>query len=485
MEKMNKNDLLDKIDDVEMSQENLLKELDRSLEHFKRLEVENKAEKISEKLNDLSIEQNTLEEKTKEKDESLFNLNKEQNEIKNKFFEIQNELSELNKMNDDLESPKDLNREDEEKEINDALNQSENNLENGKRKKATENQKKAAEKMSELASSLNKMSNSSDQQEEDAESLRQLLENLISFSLEQEELLKSLKTLSTQDPKYVEVGQDQRKLKDDVKVIEDSLDALGKRQIMISNMLNKEVQEIKRSLNYSIKNITEQNKNVARSNQQNVMMHTNELALLLSEMLKQMQNNMPGTGQCNKPGGKGKNPGKSLSQNAEQIKKQIEQMKKMLSQKKGGEKGKSKSSFEQLGRLAAEQAAIKKQLMELAQELNKDGSGKGNGLNKMIKKIEETEEEIINNDFDLSSIMRQEEIKIKLLELEKSLKEQDKQKERESKEGFKKENNNLNNKYEDYQRLKQREVDLLKTIPPNLKPYYKNKVNEYFNSLEN
>ena len=485
MEEMNKDELLEKMEDVEMSQDNLLKELDRSLEHFKRLEVENKAEKIAEQLEELSREQRELQEKTKDKNQSLFDLTKKQEDLQNKFFEIQNELSELNEMNEELESPKELNKEDQENQINDAMNQSESELENNKRKKAAESQEKAAEKMDELASSLNKMSNSSNQKEEDAESLRQLLENLISFSLEQEELLKTLKTLSTQDPRYIGVGQSQRKLKDDVKIIEDSLDALGKRQIMISNMLNKEVQEIKRSLNYSIKNITERKKNIAGSNQHNVMMHTNELALLLSEMLKQMQNSMPGTGQCNKPGGKGKNPGKSLSQNAEQIKKQIEQMKKMLSDKKGGQKGGGKSSFEQLGRLAAEQAAIKKQLMELAQELNKDGSGKGNGLNKMIEKIEETEEEIINNDFDLSSIMRQEEIKIKLLELEKALKEQDQQKERESKEGIKTNENNLNNKFEEYQRLKQREVDLLKTIPPNLKPYYKNKVNEYFNSLEN
>ena len=41
------------------------------------------------------------------------------------------------------------------------------------------------------------------------------------------------------------------------------------------------------------------------------MMHTNELALLLSELLEQMQQNIPGSGQCNKPGGKGKKSGKS------------------------------------------------------------------------------------------------------------------------------------------------------------------------------
>lgn len=155
-------------------------------------------------------------------------------------------------------------------------------------------------------------------------------------------------------------------------------------------------------------------------------MHTNELGLLLSEILNQMQQGMQGTGQCNKPGGKGKNSGKSLPQNADQLQQQIEAMKKYLKEKgnkKGpGEKG---GGFEQLGRMAAEQAAIKKQLMEMAQQLNEDGSGKGNGLKKIIKEIEKVEEDIINNQLNQESILRQEEIKIKLLEMDKAMKEQE------------------------------------------------------------
>ena len=97
----------------------------------------------------------------------------------------------------------------------------------------------------------------------------------------------------------------------------------------------------------------------------------------------------------------------------------------MKGKKDGKDPGESGSSFEQLGRMAAQQAAIKKQLQEMAQELNKDGSGKGNGLKDLIKKIEETEDEIINNDISLSTIERQEEIKVKLLELDKATKEQE------------------------------------------------------------
>jgi hypothetical protein len=31
---------------------------------------------------------------------------------------------------------------------------------------------------------------------------------------------------------------------------------------------------------------------------------------------------------------------------------------------------------------------------------------------------------------------------------------------------------------------KEKELELLKTIPPSLKPYYKNKVNEYFEQID-
>ena len=119
-------------------------------------------------------------------------------------------------------------------------------------------------------------------------------------------MLNSLKSTKVQDPNYIQIGQEQRKLNDEIQIIEDSLTALGLRQIMLSSKINKEVQQVKKSLRNSIKNLTERKTKRAQIEQQTVMMHTNELGLLLSEMMNQMQKNMPGSGQCNKPGGKNK-----------------------------------------------------------------------------------------------------------------------------------------------------------------------------------
>jgi len=485
VEEMNKDKVLDQMEDIEFSQENMLKELDRAIEHFKKLAMQEKANEIKQEIEDLIRKQDELNKQTENKEESLFKKTQEQEKIKEDFHEIQSDLMELQEKNQGLENPEDLNTEEKEEEINESLKNSVNELKDNKLKKASKSQQDTKKQLGELAQQLEGLQNKNQQEQEDMETIRLLLEQLVEFSLNQEDLLNKLRTTNMQDPKFVNIGQEQRKLSDEILIIEDSLDALAMRQLMISNKINKEVQYIKRGLKKSIKDLTERKNNQAKKEQQSVVMHTNELGLLLSEILNQMQQGMPGSGQCNKPGGKGKSPGKSLPQNAGQLQKQIEAMKKYLKEKGnkkgGGQKG---SGFEQLGRMAAEQAAIKKELMEMAQELNKDGSGKGNGLKKLIKDVEEIENEIINDKLSQESLLRQEEIKVKLLEMDKAMKEQENDEKRESKEGkedIKEKNNSL---YKEYLEQKKKETEMLKTIPPNLKPYYKNKVNEYFKNMD-
>ena len=72
----------------------------------------------------------------------------------------------------------------------------------------------------------------------------------------------------------------------------------------------------------------------------------------------------------------------------------------------------------------------------------------------------------------------------RLLESEKSMREQELDQERkgETAKDYQKE---IPKVFEEYLRLKEKEVELLKTVPPKLYPYYKNEVNEYFKRLGN
>ena len=96
--------------------------------------------------------------------------------------------------------------------------------------------------------------------------------------------------------------------------------------------------------------------------------------------------------------------------------------------------------------------------------------------------MEENEIDIVNNKITHQTIKRQEEILSRLLEAEKAEREKEKESKRESNE-WKYEIVNDNKSYSDYKKMKERQLELLKTKPAKLSPFYKNKVTEYFNEL--
>lgn len=526
MEEMNKNQLLNQMEKIEMSQEQVSKELDRALEQFKQMQMDEKLQSISDQLKDLAEKQEKLAEETKNKEKSNFDLNKEQEKLKEEFNKLRDQLDELHELNESLENKRNLEKTDEmEQQIADDIKKSLEELGDNKSKKASESQKSAAEKMEELAQKMEEMK-TKDQQEqaqEDMDALRQLIENLINFSIEQEDVMTQFRTTAANDPKYVKLGQRQRKLKDDAKMLEDSLFALSKRIMQLGPFINKEVAEMNQNISKSMKHITERQTPMVMANQQYVMTSANNLALLFDEAMKQMQeqmkNSQPGSGSCSKPGGSGKpSPGAgkmSMQEMQKQLQDQLEKMKEAMEKgnkpggKEDGEKGdggkkpgdgKTPGSggtspgeggmgnmpgmSQQLAEMAAQQAALRQKIQELSQELNKDGSGAGNGLKEIVKDMEKVEEDIVNKRISSQTINRQKEIMTRLLEHEKAQREQEYDEKRKANEAKEYEISNPS-KFLEYKLQKEKELELLKTIPPSLKPYYKNKVNEYFEQLNN
>ena len=135
---------------------------------------------------------------------------------------------------------------------------------------------------------------------------------------------------------------------------------------------------------------------------------------------------------------------------------------------------------EELARLAAEQERIRKALQEMQDKLKKEG-GKAPGGD-LPSKMEQTELDLVNKQITEQTIRRQKEILTRLLEAEKSMREQNLDKERkgESAKDYTKE---IPKAFEEYLKLKEKEVELLKTYPPKFYPYYKKEVTEYFKRI--
>ena len=480
MEEMNKEELkkmLDKMNDV-----NLEKELDRNLELFKQLEFEQKLFNALDKLKDILEKQKKLKESTDNKNSDKNYLAKEQEELKNKFHELEKDLDELEKKNQGLENKNKIpNTNEDQKEIEKNMTESKNALQNNQKKKSSKSQQKAINKMKSLENKLQALQSSCSGSQEDMETLRQILENLIHLSFDQESLMKRVEITPKNSPSYIKLVMTQKKLVDDALIVEDSLFALSKRVVELQHTVNKEISSIKNNMENATKNLEDRIVNKAMSQQQFTMTSANNLALLLSEMLKQMQQQCSSSSSkpsnCNKPGA-----GKpSLSKLKQMQKKLNEQMKGAMG-KKGGKKGKklNDGQCENLSKLARQQENIRRQLQELRNELEK--SGKKGNIDKMIEKMEENEIDIVNNKISRETIKRQEEILSRLLKAEKAERERDEEPKRESSE-WEYEFTNTNKSYISYKKLKEKQFELLKTNPLKLTPFYKSKVSNYFNQL--
>jgi hypothetical protein len=131
--------------------------------------------------------------------------------------------------------------------------------------------------------------------------------------------------------------------------------------------------------------------------------------------------------------------------------------------------------------MAAEQERIRKALQEMQEKMKEGGKSPGGDL---PAKMEQTEMDLVNKQLTDQLIRRQQDILTRMLETEKSAREQDMDEERKG-ETAKDYDKEIPKAFEEYLRLKEKEVELLKTVPPKLYPYYKKEVNDYFKRMNN
>jgi len=503
MQELEKDNALEMMEEMEMNDEELEMELDRMLELLKQLEVEKDMQDQMEKLEELAEKQEELAEETEKQEDKPENeqtaeekqkqeeLEKKQEELNKEFEDVQKKQEELEKKNEELEHPKGMEEDTKEQmeDIEKDMEKSQEQMEQNENQKASESQKKAAQKMKDMANSMQMemQSQQMEQMEEDMESLRQLMENLIGLSFEQEVLMDDISKSQVNTPRYVDLLQTQYKLKDDFKLIEDSLQALSKRVVQIESFITEKVTEIKVNMKDGLKNLEEhniRNKNEASINQQQTMKNVNDLALMLSEVMEQMQQQMSsmmsGSQMCNKPGGQGssgKKPSDKISEGQEGLNEQMKQMKKAMEEGKGG-------SSEDFAKAAKKQAALRKALRELAQDKKSRGEGKGaQELQDIIDQMNKVETDLVNKKLTNEMLKRQENIKTRLLEAEKAERQKEFDQKRKAEVASQKDRK-MPPSLEEYIKKREAEIEMYKQVSPALKPYYKYLVEEYFKSLK-
>ena len=486
------NKMLDQMEKLKNKERNMEKELERMKELFKKLQLEQKLDKTIKDLEKQAEQEQKLAEqnealdkkpdKSADKQKETEANQKEQEKLNKEFENIKKDLQEAEKMSKELKNadPLDTGKE-EQQNISEEQKDAQEQMEKGDNKGASQKQKRAAKQMQELAQKLEQEKQSQEMQEneENMDDLREILENLVKLSLSQEKLMKDFRGMNPSDPRFIKASQEQLKLQDDAKIIEDSLFALSKRVMQIESFVTREMGNMKSYMNEASKLIKERKLAMTTSKQQFAMTSMNNLALLLSDVLKQMQQNQQNMQSSGKSKSKKKGNTISMGEKQKQLNEQMQQ-----NMKNGGAKGQGNIS-EQLAKMAREQAQLRKMLQEALDKTKGTDKGKalGNELKDLMKKMEETETDLVNKRLNQNLIKRQQDVLTRLLESEKAIKEQEEEQTRKAQTA----NQNIERKvppqFQQYVKDKQKQTELLRTVPPNLNPYYKQQVDKYFKQI--
>ncbi|RRQ50828.1 hypothetical protein DZC72_05590 [Maribacter algicola] len=553
-DKINKEELTQRLEELGKKQQNSERSLEQLVELTKRYYVTEKAAQLASDLEKLSEKQQALAEEEIATESSK----QEQEKLNEEFDRIAKELDELKKDNADLKKPMDLSidkskqagiqenqdnaleeiqnhEKSKEKSDNEGMEQSAN--------KTKQNQKSAAQKMKEMGEELGQSSmggsSGSDSVAEDAEMLRQILDNLIIFSFKQEGLYERLSDQDREDISYYsETVRNQNELRSLFEHVDDSLFALSLRQAELSEFVNEQITEVYYNIDKSLESVAEGQIYQGVSYQKYVLTASNSLADFLAHVLENMQQSMQmgqgsgqsqggfqlpdiikqqqslgekmgesgSQGQSGQEGNQQGNQGEEGNQGGEQGNKgqngkqgeQGNNGNEGSGQGEGGQSGEgengtngqnqrsgnsqgsgglSESELQEIYEIYQEQQRIKQELERQLENLINEGDRKLG--EKLIRQMEDFQNDLLENGITQRTLSKANTIQYELLKLENATLKQGKKTERESNSNKKDFTNPITTKpslLDNYRN----EIEILNRQALPLRQNFQNKVKEYF-----
>ncbi len=516
-EKIAEEELFEKLEELSKQNKKQKRNLEQLLELTKRYYVEKKTQKLAEELEKLAEKQEALSNEPKEN-----NTKEKQEELNKEFEDYKEEMEELREENEQLKSPMDIpDNKAKEEEVKQEQQEATQKLEQQLQEGAQEKQKKAAEKMKEMSQQMQMQmaAGASEGQQEDIEMLRQILDNLVIYSLSQEYLMEDFKESRYGNPLFGKKLVRQSELKQNFQHVDDSLFSLALRNPMVGTVINDLIEEVHYNIDKSTEELAENRIRNGVASQQYALTGANELAVLLGDALNNMQMQMQmGMGQGE--GGQGKGfqlpdiikQQESLNEKMEQGTSQGEEGEQGEQQGEGqgqgdgegegegntgsdgdGEGGKSgdgnkdgegseglesEKMSEMLFEIYKQQQLLR---MKLEEKLRQEGLP--SDARNLIRQMEQVEQELLERGFNQQTLRKMNDIKHQLLKLEKAAFQQgedEKRQGRTNEKDFQSPSDKLLENAKKYFN----NVEILNRQQLPLRPVYRQKVQEYFTTSD-
>ncbi|WP_373057229.1 hypothetical protein [Zunongwangia sp. H14] len=471
-EKISREELGEKLEQMGRKSKTDKRNLEQLLELTKRYYVEEKKQKLARDLSRLSEKQEQL---SGQENQSV----QDQEKLTQEYEDFGEQMNELEKANEALKSPKDLGREKaDEEDIKWDQQGAEQELKEGNAKKAEGKQKSAAEKMQGMSKRMQQQSaqQQGDQLNADIETLRQILDNLLNFSFEQEDLLKQFRNIEESNPIYANKLRKQNVLKEHFQHIDDSLYTLALSNQMINEEITQNLTNIEYDLDKALERLSENEIPQGTASQQYVVTRSNNLAYLLDrilETMQQMANPQMGDGAAGE-----EMQLMDIIQKQESLQEQMQEGIK----KSQGRGENNKQSEEGLNGVLFE---IYKEQQRLREELERimEQEGAGKNGNPIQRKMEELEKELLDKKFNAQNLEKMLDLQHELMKFKDAKIEQGEDNKRISTTNIKAYSNK---KEADISRAKEyfNTTEILNRQILPLRQIYKLKVKEYFDGAK-
>ena len=379
-DKINKEELAKRLEEVAKKQQNNKRSLEQLVELTKRYYVTEKTAQLAKQLNELGEKQEGEGKKQELQP-------KPQEDVNKQFDELRKELDTLEKDNQKLKKPLKINRDQKNEDLidreqervldklkNESARDNDENIEQAPAEGGVKSrQQNLGRKIKEMAEELQQAAAAGaggSSVAEDAEMLRQILDNLVTFSFKQEVMFDQLQEVNAELGLFSETVRGQQQLRKLFEHVDDSLFALSLRRAELSEVVNEQITEVYYNIDKSLESIAENRIYQGVSYQQYVLNAANTLADLLADILENMQQSLsPGAGQ-----GQGMQL-QDIIISQEELKKRMEKNGSGDSGKEGEEEGK-KGQEGQEGQAQGEQGNEER---ERGKQGNRQGGEEGQG----------------------------------------------------------------------------------------------------------
>ncbi len=450
MENLDLEQMMQAMEDFEFNEEQFRERLERALELFEKMQAAQKMDEAARRAEALAEQEEALQEQTEALEEQQESgelseeeaaaererLAEEQQRAKEEMEKLQEMMREMQEQMEGMrnvpqEQMQQMMEQMEQQDLPQQMQENSEQLQQNQLQNAQQQQQQMQQQLRQMQQQMMNMGQQMQQQQKqrDISGLRRVLDDVLTLSYEQENLRATTAPQTSDSPALRQSAGQQVELSAGLSTVSDTLQALAREIPEMKVALQVRAGEALREMGEAVSQLAERRVGPAAGHQKASMTSLNDLALLLSDLMDQMQNTSSSSGQGTPSMQQMMEQLQQMSGDQQQINQQIQQM---LNDAQG-----QRLSQDQQGRmeqLRGQQEALRRQLEEMIEGGGLDAQGKSQ-LQRIADEMEEVERRLEGGRITRETVQRQQNILTRLLEARESMNQRGKKPERESETG--------------------------------------------------